>query len=352
MKLSGAVQIGRACLLAATVAGGLVAQVIRIPTPVVLDSTARKDGLAKRRSNDATVQGTKKKYHLPCEIIPIRNSCMIEAGVPDRIKFINDFYRTYSAISFLGQVKSIYNGAASAATVSADLTSLNFTSGMQVNVSTNVQAGSTGEQNVTAGTIPTLTTAAAGQAAQNLLYGGTLVSSIVYPLLSIGGAKVNDPGAFGMTVDLAGREGVDIQNFKPGTSTTVSSPPSHSSGQIEGYLWYNSTNLTQDATSPADPTAAAASSTFAGALFLGGSYGYNYMSHDYARDYGFGDRIQNGVGQISVGLLINQVAKISVSRGFGPSQTYYDSAAMGQKTVNNFKSWSIGITYQSPPPSK
>jgi hypothetical protein len=40
------------------------------------------------------------------------------------------------------------------------------------------------------------------------------------------------------------------------------------------------------------------------------------------------------------------VAKISLSRAFGPSQTYMDSTSMIQTKVNNFKAWSFGITYQ------
>jgi hypothetical protein len=49
-------------------------------------------------------------------------------------------------------------------------------------------------------------------------------------------------------------------------------------------------------------------------------------------------------------MLINGVVKVAVSRGFGPSQTYHDTAASAgtTTTVNNFKVWSIGLTYQSP----
>jgi hypothetical protein len=111
---------------------------------------------------------------------------------------------------------------------------------------------------------------------------------------------------------------------------------------MEGYLQYNSINLA--------PNSAPGSQNFAGSLFVGGSYGFSYISHGYARDYGFGNNIKNGMGQVSFGILINGVAKISASRAFGPSQTYIDSTTMAQTTVNNFKAWSFGIAYQSPPP--
>jgi hypothetical protein len=159
-------------------------------------------------------------------------------------------------------------------------------------------------------------------------------------LLAVGANRLGDTGALGLLVDFVAKEGVDIQNFKSGTSTNVNNPTSHSSAQMEGYLQYNAINL-----------APGSSSLYAGAIFVGGSYGYSYMSHDYARDYGFGSNVNNGIGQVSAGFLINNVANIALSRAFGPSQTYIDSTSMAQTTVNNFKSWSFGITYQSPPPA-
>lgn len=290
---------------------------------------------------------TTQKVKLPCYLVPLREGCRAQVKnasgeIPDRTTFINSFYETFSNISFLGQVKSVYNGSASAATVSADLASLNFITGMQVTVTTNVEAGSVGAVatsaiGVSSGLLPTITAASAGQATQNILSGGTVVSSVIYPLVAVGAANVTKAGAFGLSVDLAGREGVDIQNFKAGTSTTASSPSSHSSAGIEGYMYLNATND------------AAKSNVLAGTFFVGGVYGINYMSHDYARDYGFGNHFWNGVGQVSFGVLLNNVAKISVSRGFGPTQSYIDSTSMAKTSVNNFKSWSIGVTYQSAP---
>jgi len=251
---------------------------------------------------------------------------------------INTFYETSGSFSYFNQVKSIYNGASGSATVSADLASFNFPIGMQMNAGTNIQAGTAGATAVTPGTIPTLSANGAAQATQNMLYGGTVLASALYPLIFVGN-KPDSAGGFGLLVDLIGKEGVDIQNFKSGTNVNVTAPPSHSSAQIEGYLQFNSINM------------ATKSSDYAGSFFIGGSYGYSYMSHGYARDYGFGTNVSNGIGQISAGILINGVAKISVSRAFGPSQVYIDSTSKVQTTVNNFKSWSFGITYQSPPPA-
>jgi hypothetical protein len=275
-----------------------------------------------------------KKY---CWLAPTRAACMdFGAG---RDENINAFYGTNSSLSYFNQIKSIYNGASSSATVSADLTTLNFSNGMQVTAGTNIQAGSSGTPAVNSGALPTLSSTAAGQATQNMLYGGTVFGSALYPLLAAGGASLGSTGGLGFLVDFVGREGIDIQNFKSGTSVNVNAPPSHTSAQVEGYLQYNSINST------------AGSNAFAGAVFVGGSYGYTYTSHGYARDYGFGGNVSNGIGQISAGILISGVAKISVSRAFGPSQTYIDSATMAKTTVNNFKSWSFGISYQSPPKS-
>lgn len=252
---------------------------------------------------------------------------------------IENFFGSNQATPPLTQVASNYNGASSSATVSANLVSLIFNSGWQAIVATNIQAGSAGVTDVTQGTVPTLSANAAGQATQNMLYGGTLAFIADLPLLFYG-PKIGQPGGLGFELDAVSREGVDIQNFKTGTSTSVNSPPSHHATQLESYFVYNAIN-----------PPSGSSSGFAGSVFLGANYGYSYTSHGYARDYGFGPRVNNDLGQVSAGILITNVAKISVSRAFGPSQTYMDSTSLAKTKVNNFKAWSFGITYQSASPA-
>lgn len=275
--------------------------------------------------------------HFTCLLIPTRPSCMA-FGAGGKDVNINAFYQTNGSYTFFGQIKSIYNGASSSATISADLGTLNFDNGMQVTVSTNVQAGSAGATAVSSNMVPTLSSNGAGQATQNMLFGGTFLASQLYPLLAVGASKLGTAGGLGFSADFIAKEGVDVQNFKSGTNFDVKSPPFHGSGQVEGFLQYNSINLAPN------------SQNFAGSLFFGGSYGYSYTSPAYLRDYGFASKQNNGIGQISVGIVINTVARISVSRGFGPSQTYIDSTTMVKTSVNNFKAWSIGVTYQSPTP--
>jgi hypothetical protein len=245
------------------------------------------------------------------------------------------FFGVNGAVSPLTQIGSAYNGASSSATVSANLVSLIMPGGWQAVASTNVQAGSSGETSVAQGTIPTLAATAAGQATQNMLYGGTIAIAADLPIFYYGPNMAN-PGGIGIELDAVGREGIDVQNFKAGTSTSVSSPPSHFASQLEGYFLMNSWN---------SPSPGA--SGFAGSLFIGGSYGYSYTSHGYARDYGFGNRVNNDIGQVTAGIMITNVSKISVSRAFGPSQNYIDSTSMAQTKINNFKAWSFAITYQS-----
>jgi hypothetical protein len=252
---------------------------------------------------------------------------------------VQQFFGSNQSISPLSQIGSSYNGASSSATVSANLVSLIFKQGWQAVVATNIQAGSSGVTDVARGTVPTLSASAAGQATQNMLYGGTLAFVADLPLIYYG-PHVNESGGWGFELDGVSREGIDIQNFKSGTTTNVTSPPSHHATQLESYLLYNSANPSSGSTTG-----------FAGSLFVGGSYGYSYTSHQYARDYGFGNRVNNDLGQVSAGILITNVAKISVSRAFGPSQTYIDSTSMIQTKVNNFKAWSFGITYQQAAPA-
>jgi hypothetical protein len=273
-----------------------------------------------------------------CTLLPTRGGCMDFGG--NKQDAINSFYQTNGQFSFFNQVKAIYNQGSSSATVSADLGTLNFPNGMQVALTTNVQAGSSGTTPASTGTVPTLAANGAGQATQNVLFGGTFLASEMYPLVAAGSSKLGSAGGLGLFVDLIAKEGADVQNFKSGTNVSVSSPPFHGSVHMESYLQYNSINLAPN------------SQNFAGSIFVGGSYGYNYMSHIYARDYGFGSQVNNGIGQISFGIVLNGVARVTVSRAFGPSQTYIDSTTMVQTTVNNFKAWSFGITYQSPTPTK
>jgi len=245
------------------------------------------------------------------------------------------FFGANSSVSPLTQVGSAYNGASSSATVSANLVSLIIPGGWQAIVSTNIQAGSSGETNVKEGTIPTLAASAAGQATQNMLYGGTIAFAADFPLFYYA-PNIGKAGGIAWELDAVSREGIDVQNFKSGTSTTALSPPSHHATQLETYFLVNSLNPPP-----------AGSTGFAGSLFIGGSYGYSYTSHGYARDYGFGNRVNNDIGQVTAGIMITNVSKIAVSRAFGPSQTYIDSTSMTQTKINNFKAWSFAITYQS-----
>jgi hypothetical protein len=251
---------------------------------------------------------------------------------------INNFWQTNGSYTFFDQVKSLYNGASGSATVSADLGTLNFGDGMQVTVTTNAKAGSSGVTAVGASTLPTLSSNSAAQATQNMLFGGTFLISETYPLFAFGALKLNSPGGLGVSADFSAKEGVDIQNFASGTDINQASPPFHGSGQLTSFVQYNSINFLPN------------SQNFAGALFAGGSYGYSYTSPTYLRNYGFAGKQNNGMGQVFVGVVLNTVARISFSRGFGPSQTYMDSTTMAATKMNNFKVWSIGVTYQSATP--
>jgi hypothetical protein len=275
-----------------------------------------------------------------CDLLPASRGECVGSGNAKNAN-INNFWGTNGGFVFFNQVNSIYNGASNSETVSADIGTLNFPFGMQLNIGSNVQAGAAPPTAVSTGTIPTLAPSAAAQAAQNMLYGGTIFASGAYPLLAVGGNRINGAGNWGGMLDFSAREGIDIQNFKSGTSTGLTSPSSHSSAQLEGYFQVNSTNLV------------VGSSTFAGALFIGGSYGYTYTSHAYIRDYGIAGP-ENSLGQISGGVILNGIAKIAFSRAFGPSQTYIDGTVtptpITPTTINNFKTLSFELSYQSPAP--
>jgi hypothetical protein len=339
--------IGVAAVVAATV-NYSSGQSIRVPFHEQLGSEAKRLSDAKvekknaKAAGESAPQGTTRRQGY-CWLFPLLGQTC-GGSTSDRDNNINRFYDTAGQFSFFNQIKAIYNSASTSATLSADIASLNFSNGMQFTAGTNVQAGPTAAATTSTGTEPTLSAAGAAQATQNVLYGGTFVASAIYPVIAVGVAGINNTsGNLGAVVFLGAREGVDIQNFKSGTSVTVNSPPSHTNAGIQGYVQYNSIDLISGSSSDAK--------SFKGALFFGGSYGYSYMSHGYARDYGFGTNWSNGIGQVSVGILVNKVARITFSKAFGPSQTYIDSTSNTQKTVNNFQTLSFGITYQSASPS-
>jgi hypothetical protein len=275
-----------------------------------------------------------------CLFFPTRARCLIWGAGSDlkseEINNLNNFFNTNGQLSFINQVKATYNAAAGASNLSVDLAKLNFLPGMQWTVTTNAQVGSSSPTAVGSGTVPTLSSTSAAQAAQNMLWGGTVLTSMIYPILAAGGASLQSPGGWGVMLDAIGKGGVDIQNFKSSNNVNVNAPPTHASVGLEGYFVTNSVNAAP----------AGSSGVFAGSLFAGFGYGYSYTSHGYARDYGFGNAVDNAMGQISVGILMNNVATITISRGFGPKQSYIDSTSMAHVYADNFKTWSLGITYQ------
>jgi hypothetical protein len=213
-------------------------QTIRVPVHAPPTQETPQVGAGEGESSSAKKPTQKSCWWLPTATwLKSHASCVGQ----DKTTYINNFFSTEKNLSYFNQIKSIYNRASSSATVSADLATLNFSNGMQMTAGTNVQAGPSNSTSST-GTIPTLSSTSAAQSTQNMLYGGTIFASALYPLIAVGAANVNSPGNLGISLDMLGKEGIDIQNFKSGTNTNVSSPPSHTSVQIEGYLLYNSIN--------------------------------------------------------------------------------------------------------------
>ena len=254
-------------------------------------------------------------------------------GDPNRKSVVNCFYSTNGQFSYFNQFQSIYNAASGSTTVSATIGTLNFADGMQLTVGTSPQLGASNANsamptsNTPATDVPTLSSAAAAQAAQNVQNGGTVFAYDLFPLI----ARQANPLFYLSTVV---REGADLQKFN-NTSITSTNPSTHTFVGLESYLQYSSSN------------SAANSSDSAGQIFLGASYGYNLMNHTYSLQNGFGGRVSTQIAQVSGGILFSGGVRLAASRGFGPSQRYIDSTSMTEKTANNFQTWSIGIAYQS-----
>jgi len=245
---------------------------------------------------------------------------------------INCYYATDGALSFFTQIKSIYNPNSASATVAADIGSYNFNNGMRLSLGTNIQAGSGGASPGVppSSAVPTLASASAAQAAQNLFFGGNIY---VYDELPLFTKRKSGLDRWHFSTDLLAREGVDVQSFT-GTSTTATTPTTHFNFLGEGYYQYDA--------NPSDPTQPPPL-----AIYIGGQYGYAYTAHRYTQEYGFYHKTNADVGDVSFGVLVTGQFNIAVMRQFGPSQKYIDSTTNDLTVINNFKSWSFGILYQS-----
>ena len=244
---------------------------------------------------------------------------------------INCFYSTNNSLTWFTQVKSVYNGASSSATINASIGTYNFRNGMQLSLGTNVQAGPSGTGSAPVNGVPVLAATSAAQAAQNVFYGGNFYLSGLYPLIQ---NPTYISTRLHYNANLLAREGVDLQNFTSGTNTTASNPNSHFNALLEGYLQYDAI--------PPDP-----SSSSPMAVFLGAEFGYAYTSAGYARQYGFGNQRNSHIGDVSLGVLVNGQFTAAVVRQFGPSQTYIDSGTNILTHTNNFHTLSFSIWYQN-----
>jgi hypothetical protein len=265
------------------------------------------------------------------------------------INTIEGFYHGGSGSQFdaFTQFNMIYNAAASSATMSADIATLDFFPGIEVAVATSLQTGAGEATTPTASssaslvsvflrpraadeafTTPTLSATQAAQSAQNLINGGNLYVHATYPIFS------NNPAvgsAFRLLGVVRARDGVDIPNFA-GTSTVTSDPINHFSAHTEWLAEYQA-------------LANAGSAVSAGSIFADASLGYGYSSHTFTQQNGFGNHVQYLLGQVSAGISFNHTIQLAVQRNFGPSQTYIDSTTTLPTTQNQFKTWSMAINY-------
>ena len=245
---------------------------------------------------------------------------------------IDAFWNTNGQGSFLGQIKSIYNSAAQSNTVNADIADLNFGDGVQFGIATNIQSNSsnTTTPQVTSGT-PTLSSAQAAQAAQSMANGGNLYFHGALPFFLVS----PDPrdSAFQIQSYFTVRDGISIPNFA-GTSTVVSDPANHFNISNETFAQY-------------DGWQPGGGSDAKGSIFVDGRIGYNYISHEFARQGGFNSHVNSLAGQLSAGMIIAGKISFVAQRNFGPSQAWIDSTTNTLKRGNNFQTWSIGITYST-----
>jgi hypothetical protein len=246
---------------------------------------------------------------------------------------IENFYNATSGSQWAAfkQVNAVYNAAAGSSTVGSDLATLVFVPGFELAVAANVQTNAGASSATSTAAIPTLSSAQAAQAAQNLTNGGNLLVHATYPVYSINSSRYQLLGLARF------RDGADIPNFA-GTNTIISNPINHFGADT--WWGWNVYALSSGGGSESG-----------GSLFLNGSAGYSYSSHTFTQENGFGNHVQAVLGQVSGGIVFNGTISLGVQRNFGPSQTYIDSATSKQTTQNQFATWTLAISYAKKPTS-
>ena len=157
-----------------------------------------------------------------------------------------------------------------------------------------------------------------------MLFGGTILASAAYPILAV--AAIDElAGGLQRGWISSALEGVDVQSFAAGTSASATSPSARCRLAVERATCNKATSLR---------IFQRLAVVRSGALFAGGRSGYSYTSQAYIRDYGIKNS-SNRLGVVSGGILLNGIAKLALSKAFGPSQTYYDGTVTQTQHYGN-----------------
>jgi hypothetical protein len=265
----------------------------------------------------------------------------LEADFGIMLDMTNAFWSQEKSFSYLNQTQFFYNTGSSSSTLKADVASMVFPGGTQLSLATNIPVGtsnstpkSTAQQALsirpgsTAASTPSMTSAQAAQATQNLVDGGNLLLRASWPLYWYAPKYMNFE-ASGLVV---AREGLDIPNFN-GANTVATDPINHFNISNEWYLQFDALPAKQGGDSQ-------------GSIFLDAKYGFDYVSTAFANQAGFVHNWNKGIlSQITGGLVFSGKLNIIASRNFGPDQTWIDTSSGAAVTENNFRSWSVGVKY-------
>ncbi len=251
---------------------------------------------------------------------------------------INCFYGTSSNLAFLTQTQYLYNPGSNANTVNGDLTSLQFPGGFQLTLAAAANVNSSSSATSTASSANSKstryfvkpfddssssgsTTPSLSQDIQTLTQGGNFAIKGLWPILNLRGK-----GMQLMSV-AAPKMGFNINGLGQTTPTGATDVNFNLAG--ETYAQFDAIPATDDGESP-------------GSIFVDYRGGWEHVSSQFAKQSDLTAGNSFALHQVSVGLVINGLIRLSAQRYFGPKQAFVDSSG-NQVTVNNFSNWQLSV---------
>ena len=247
---------------------------------------------------------------------------------------INCYYNTAKNLAFLTSAVYQYNPSGSANTVSGDLTSIQFTGGVQVTLAgtattssctaaTTANSSSSNSSCSGSASSPSAVAPSLEQDIQSLTQGGDFAIKLLWPFLNMQGNRIQYSSIVNPRVGFS-------VNGLSATATAANATDINAYITNENYFQIDGMPAHNGGDSPAS-------------LFFDYRWGLEHIGSGFASTA----KLPSNnflLQQMSAGLVIGGSIRISAERYFGPSQVYIDSTG-AQASANNFANWQLRVQF-------